>query len=195
MQILTIAGRLLWCVASATAYQIATNPFVLAVGMAIAGFWPVAAVLLLAYTAGCIGAVVTARDHASPLTGELIRSPPKGALFWLFGDDQLGLFVPWHRAKYPKAMQWIAPFVWTFWRNKVRNLPFVPALKWLHQPKGELRVIEWAWGKVKFRIRTRGWMTEFEYFTASRFGDIGPRLDQPGGWGAVSWAFRIAGRL
>jgi hypothetical protein len=190
-----IALRLVLCLLAAIAYKIATSPFVLAALLLLFDGWRLSVALLVAYTIGCIGAVVTAERHISPLTGLGIRSPPRGTPFWLFGNDQDGLWVYWYMARYPAWLQWFSPFMWTWWRNKLRNLPFVPWLAWLHRPRGELRTQEWRIGSVLFRLRTRGWMAELEYFTATRFGDFGPRLDQPDSWGAVSWAFRPWGRL
>jgi hypothetical protein len=177
MQILTITARLLWCVATATAYKLTTLP------LTVAGFFVVPFVIW------------RAEWHTSPLTGERIFGVPSGPLF-LWSNAQDGLDPPWAvESIYKGWPTFWRRYSWAAWRNSIRNLPFVPWLSWLHLPKGELRVTEWTWRGARFRIRARGWMTEFEYFTAKRFGDFGPRLDQPDAWGAVSWAFRIAGRL
>lgn len=58
-----------------------------------------------------------------------------------------------------------------------------------------LRERRYQLGKLLVIVRTRGWMTELEYVIGWCFGDFGPRLDQPGMWGGVSWAFRPAGKF
>ena len=206
--------RLLLASLTWAAYQIITNPFVLAALLCLPylvsalpgwatlpffwviweGHWVAAAGLMGAYTAGCVGAVLTSHLGPSPLTGRYIVNPRVGSLFWFFGNDQDGLWVDWHRAKYSTRWRWLAPFMWTWWRNKLRNLPFVPGLRWLHRPKGALVTTEKTLGKLLLRVRKRGWMTELEYVYGLRYGDFGPRLDQPDEWGAVSWAFRPFGK-
>jgi hypothetical protein len=191
MQIL----RAIWAVAAAMVYKLATNPFALAAVLGLFGYWPTAAAVLVIHTAGCIGALVTAKPHVSPLTGQAIRSPVRGSAFWLWGNDQDGLWVGWHIEKYPKALRWLAPFMWTWWRNKYRNVPFVPLLDWLHKPKGQLVWREARIFGVLVIVVWRGWMTELRCSKGGWFLDVGPRLDQPEGWGGVSWAFRPFGRL
>lgn len=192
MQVIT---RILCCVATSTAYQIATNPFLLALMLCLWDFRAGAGLVAL-YAGGCVGAVKTSKVMHSPLTGFPIITPPRGSLFWLFGNDQDGLWVDWHRAKYSPRWRWLAPFMWTFWRNKLRNLPFVRCLEWLHIPPNTPEV--WRYYKVRgvlIELYWRGWMTELKWSVGKYFGDIGPRLDQPVTWGAVSWAFRPFGRV
>lgn len=207
--------RTVWCITAATVYQIATNPFVLAVLLCLPYlvavlpwwaawpfFWVVwdghalaAALLTAAYTIGCVGAVMTSKVMHSPLTGFPIINTPRSSLFWIFGNDQDGLWVDWHRAKYSPRLRWLAPFMWTWWRNKLRNLPFVPGLQWLHRVPDTPEV--WRFWKVRgvlVELYWCGWMTELKWSAGNHFGDIGPRLDQPVTWGAVSWAFRPIGR-
>lgn len=82
--------------------------------------------------------------------------------------------------------------MWTWWRNKLRNLPFVPGLRWLHRVPNKPEV--WRYhkiGPVLVELYWHGWMTELKASSGNWFLDIGPRLDQPSEWGAVSWAYRI----
>jgi hypothetical protein len=83
------------------------------------------------------------------------------------------------------------------WRNKLRNLPFVKALAWLHRPNPRKPVMfdSWLLAGWKVELWWRGWMSELKYSKGNRFGDIGPRLDQPDAWGGVSWAFRPWGKV
>lgn len=176
---------------AATAYQVATNPFVLAVLLVFAGRWSAAAWLLAGWCTAHALAVAFSRWTVSPLTGLAIRTAPR--FLWVLGNDQDGYLSRW--PLHPTWRWWAVAFAECAWRNKLRNLPFVRRLAWLHVPHGTLRAREWRIAGVLLRIRTRGWMTELEYFTATRFGDIGPRLDQPDAWGGISWAYRPWGKL
>ena len=201
--------KALYCLPVALAYQIIFNPFIVA-GLLVmpyvldaipwwplttvwSGHWLAAMGIVGVHTLGCIGAVLTAKQTVSPLTGKPIRTPT--GMFWFFGNAQDGLWVDWHIAGYHKGLKWLAPFMWTWWRNKWRNLPLISSLKWLHFSAAPLQVKEHVVKSVLIRFRTQGWMAELEYVTARRFGKFGPRLEQPDEWGAVSWAFRPFGRL
>lgn len=189
--------RAIWAFFAASLYKLATNPFLLAAVLGVCGYWPTAAAVLAVHTAGCIGALLTARPHVSPLTGEVIRSPVRGSAFWLWGNDQDGLYVGWHAAKYHKRLRWLAPFLWAWWRNKYRNLPFVPCLAWLHRTDPDRFIVFdiWNWRGFRIELWRQGWLTEIKASKGRWFLDIGPRLDQPTEWGGVSWAFRTYGRL
>ena len=184
-------GRALIGFLIALAYQVATNPFVIAGLMVLAGHWQGAAWLLTAWCAVHALAVLLSDWKVSPLTGQTIRDAPR--FLWLVGNDQDGYVSRQHL--HPTWPWWLVAFVECTWRNKLRNLPYWPGLGWLHRPTGDLREHNAAFAGLVFRIRTRGWMTEVEYFTRTRFGDFGPRLDQPDEWGGVSWAFRPWGKL
>lgn len=123
----------------------------------------------------------------SRLTGKTIFTAPD----WLeiFGNEQEGYDSPFALSLYKGWPTFWRRYAWAAWRNKIRNIPFVPALGWLHTPKGPLGTTEYH---LVFRIRKRGWMTEFEYVGPERFGDFGPRLNQP--FKQVSWAWRPWGR-
>lgn len=177
----------------AAAYQVATNPFVLAGVLLLAGAWNWAGGVLAAWTALNILAVATARWSQSRIGGGRIFTCPD----WLFilGNEQEGYLPPWYVERRRNWPWWLVAFEWVWWRNKARNLPFVSWLKWLHVPKGELITTSRKLFGADIRIRKRGWMVEVEYFTATRFGDFGPRLDHPDEWGGVSWAFRPWGKL
>jgi len=127
----------------------------------------------------------------SRLTGRVIFTAPD----WLgvYGNEQDG-FDPANAATlYEGWPTFWRRYSWAAWRNKIRNAPFVKALAWLHVPKGPLIVSERRVRKVLLRTRQRGWMIEFEYVGRRRFGDFGPRLDQP--FKQVSWAWRPWGRV
>lgn len=194
--VLNLAWRIPLCLATATAYKLATNPFFLAAVLILTGHWTLAALVLAAHTIGCIGALVTAKTHPSPLTGQMITAPVRASIFHLWGNDQDGLWVDWHIAKYPPKWRWLAPFMWTWWRNKYRNLPFVPSLAWLHKTDPDRFVVFdiWNWRGYRIELWWQGWRTELKASKGRWFLDIGPRLDQPTEWGAVSWAFRLFGR-
>lgn len=175
----------------ALAYQVATNPYVIAGLLVLAGHWKPATVLLGLWCLSHALAVAFSRWAVSPLTGHTIRDAP--GWLWALGNMQDGYVS--RQYMHPKWPWWLVAFTECAWRNKLRNLPWYPGLKWLHRPSGELREHNAAFAGLVFRIRTRGWLTEVEYFSRKRFGDFGPRLDQPDEWGGVSWAFRPWGRL
>lgn len=193
----SLALRVCGGLAAACLYQAVTNPFVLAILLGLAGLrfgpaWPLAAFwLLLAWFAAHVPAVAFSRWTASPLTGMPIRTAPR--LLWILGNDQDGYLL--RAYLHPTWPWWLIAFVECTWRNKLRNLPYWPGLGWLHRPKGTLEQRAWRIGHVLIGVRWRGWMTEIEYFGRERFGDFGPRLDQPAAWGGVTWAFRPWGRL
>lgn len=185
--------RALWSVVTATLYQLATNPYLQALLLAVSGYWRVAVWLLAVWLALHALAVALAGWRESRIgTGRIFTCPD-----WLFllGNEQDGYLPAWYVERRKGWPQWLVAFEWAAWRNKLRNLPFVESLAWLHRPAGALVVREKRIGAVTLRVRWRGWMTEVEHFTARRFGDFGPRLDQPDQWGGVSWAFRPWGKL
>lgn len=182
--------RVLGGVGAAAVYQVATNPFVQAVGLSFAGRWAAAAWLLAAWCAAHALAVALSRWTLSPLTGLAIRTAPR--FLWVLGNDQDGYLSRW--GLHPTWRWWAVAFAECAWRNKLRNLPFVSWLRWLHVPHGTLITREVQVLGLTLRMRARGWMTELEWIAGRHFGDIGPRLDQPDAWGGVSWAFRLWGR-
>lgn len=194
MQILRVITRVVWCVATATAYQLCTNPIVLAALLALAGYWKVGAGLVAAWLLLCAVGVAASRDRFSPMAGREVFTTPR----WLFllGNEQEGNAPDWYRARHPKWPRWLCAFVFMAWRNKLRNLPFLPSLKWLHAPDpDELTTFDtWQVGGWKVELWYHGWLTELKYSKGDRFGDVGPRLDQPTEWGAVSWAYRLWGK-
>ena len=168
--------RALWAILTTTVYWVAMIPLYLA-GFVLVPF-----------------AIWFGVSRASRITGQRIFTAPD----WLavFGNEQDGFDPEWAiQTIYKGWPTFWRRYSWAAWRNKVRNLSFVPWLAFLHRAKGELVTREFKRGPLLFRIRTRGWMTELEYFTATRFGDIGPRLDQPDAWGGISWAYRPWGKL
>lgn len=186
---------------AAAVYQIITNPFVTAALIALIGWSIPSLFAALAYVSTylliCAVAVtfrVRRKSRLPGLESATIETAP-GWLF-LFGDEQQGWLPDWLVAEWRKWVpRWWVAFSCCCWRNKLRNLPFLRCLKWLHKPTGTLRIKEAKLGSVTIIMRTRGWMTEIEYISAKRFGDFGPRLDQPDQWGGVSWAFRPFGRV
>jgi hypothetical protein len=181
----------------ATAYQVATNPFLQAVLLAACGHWQVGAALLFVYLALCALAVTMRERRYSRLSGleevEIVTAPE---FLFIFGDEQQGWLPQWLVDKWPQWVpRWWIAFSCCAWRNKLRNLPFSAWLWWLHRPRGELVVRQYSVGKLTVIMRTRGWMCEIEYLYGRRFGDVGPRLDQPDQWGGVSWAFRPWGKF
>lgn len=189
--------RWLWCMVCAAAYQAATNPFVTVTVLAIFGQWRIGAAYVSLYLLLCAIAVAlrVTRPSRLPGLGVVVTAPD-----WLFvfGDEQQGWLPQWLIDKWPKwAPKWLIALSCCAWRNKLRNIAFTPWLAWLHRPKGVLRERRRVVGSFVLILRTRGWLTEFEYVWTDgrRFGDFGPRLDQPDEWGGVSWAFRPFGRL
>lgn len=175
MQILTVIMRLLWCVASATAYKLATLP------LTVAGFFVVPFVIW------------RSRWHTSPLTGEQIFGVPSGPLF-LWSNAQDGLDPPWAvNTIYKGWPTFWRRYSWAAWRNSIRNLPFL--LPALHKPPAKpLRY--WATEVRGWAVELwwRGWMTELRYSKGKRFGDVGVRLDHADRFGLCTWAFRLFGK-
>lgn len=176
MQTLHNILRAAWAIASATAYKLAFAP------LAVAGFVLVPVAILFGVT------------RPSRLTGKTIFTAPDW-LAW-FGNEQDGYDPEWAVTTIYKGWPtfW-RRYAWAAWRNKIRNVPFVPSLAWLHKPKGQLVWREARIFGVLVIVVWRGWMTELRCSKGRWFLDIGPRLDQPKEWGAVSWAFRPFGRL
>lgn len=134
----------------------------------------------------------TSKWHTSPLTGERIFGVPSGPLF-LWSNAQDGLDPPWAvQSIYKGWPTFWRRYSWAAWRNKVRNLSFVPWLAFLHRPKGEIHTRVFRKGKWLVKVEWRGWMTEISYYRGQRFGKFGPRLEQP--FGHVSWAMRPWGK-
>lgn len=185
--------KIAYAMSVAAAYQVATNPFVLSAILILAGYFMLATAVLVVWTAANMVAIATADWRQSRIGGGRIFTCPD----WLFvlGNEQEGYLPPWYVERRSSWPWWLIAFEWAWWRNKARNLPFVSWLKWLHVPKGELITTSRKLFGVDIRIRQRGWMVEVEYFTTTRFGDFGPRLDHPEEWGGVSWAFRPWGKL
>lgn len=185
--------KILYAMTVALAYQVVSNPFVLAALLLLSGHWQASAWLLGAWIAVHVVAVATAGWRESRIGGGRIFTCPDW--LFLFGNEQEGYLPQWYVERRKGWPWWLVAFEWAAWRNKLRNLPFVPWLKWLHVPKGQLVMSRRVIFGVEVRTRQRGWMVEVEYFTRTRFGDFGPRLDQPDEWGGVSWAFRPWGKL
>jgi len=189
-----IAARICCALLSAAAYQLATNPYLLALVLVLTGHWRAGVAILAVFLVLCALSVsfgVHRRSTFEPFL-PIFTAP---AWLFIFGNEQEGQDPLWYFAKHPTWPRWLRAFVFCAWRNKLRNLPFVSWLAWLHRPAGRLEVRARTIAGVTFRIRWRGWMTELEWFTADYFGDVGPRLDQPDQWGGVSWAFRPWGRV
>jgi hypothetical protein len=212
---LQLIPRVLWCVVSATAYAFVTNVYWQSAmlllpypfqwlgwspwwlfwdGHVVAAFWLVAAWLLL-----CAVAVATGVRRKSRLAGlEEVDIFTAHRYLGLLGDEQQGWTPQFLVDKWPKwAPLWLVAFSCCAWRNKLRNLPFLPSLQWLHRPDPDaLPIFDlWTIGGVRFELHWRGWLTELRASKGKWFLDIGPRLDQPDAWGGVSWAFRPFGRL
>lgn len=168
--------RAIWALLTGLAYLLATIP------LTVAGF------VLVPF------AIWFGVERPSRITGRPIFTAPD----WLgiYGNEQDGFDPAWAvETIYKGWPTFWRRYSWAAWRNAIRNLCFVDSLAFLHRPKGELVTRERKMGAVTFRIRYRGWMTELEYFTATRFGDFGPRLDHPDAWAGCDWAFRPFGRL
>ncbi len=167
-------ARILWALLSATLYWLATIPLAL-LGFVVVPF-----------------AIWFGVSRPSNLTGKLIVTAPNWLALW--GNEQDGFDPEWAVATIYKGWPtfW-RRYSWAAWRNKVRNLSFVPWLDFLHVPRGELHERQFALGRFTVRVRWRRWMTELEYIRGNRFGKFGPRLEQP--FNRVSWAMRPWGRL
>lgn len=139
-------------------------------------------------------AILFGVTRTSRLTGRTIFTAPD----WLsvYGNEQDGYDPEWAvNTIYKGWPTFLRRYSWAAWRNKVRNLPFVPSLAWLHVPPTEdIKVTSWTKGRLSVEIHESGWMVELKASYKDRFLDIGPRLDQPREWGAVSWAFRPFGK-
>jgi len=171
-----VSARIAWCILAAFLYKLATAP------LKISGF-------LLVPVAIWFG-----RNQPDITGTRTIFSAPR----WLFiyGNSQDGYDPPWAiETLYAGWPTFWRRYSWAAWRNAIRNLPFVPALAFLHKPKGELQWKQARIGGVLVTLLWRGWLTELKWSKGNRFGDFGPRLDQPESWGAVSWAFRPFGRV
>lgn len=173
-------------------YQIAFNPLIQAALLLLTGHWRAALLWAGAWFALCLLAVVTGERRKSRMGGlehvDIFTAPK-----WLnlLGDEEQGWTPQFLVDLWPRWVPlWFIAWSCCSWRNKLRNIAFWPPLAWLHKPKGELREHIWPteWGG--FKMRTRGWMTECEYWYGKRFGDFGPRLDFPDQWGGVTWALR-----
>lgn len=183
-----VAGFLL-----AALHLVLFDPLVLAAAVALTGHWQLGAVIAAGWFVLCAVAVSCGVMRLSPMTLEEVFTAPLW-LRWL-GDDEQGWLPSFLVAKWPRWVpHWFIAWSCCAWRNKLRNIAFWPPLAWLHKPKGELREHVWLRGKLGLRMRTRGWMTEIEYWYGTRFGDFGPRLDFPDQWGGVTWAFRPWGK-
>lgn len=193
-----IVVRILWALLAAFAYQLATNVFLQAGLLLLNGHWRIAAFELLAWFAVNALAVLTATARISKLTG----APIITARDWLFilGNEQDGYYPQRAVAAHPKWPLWLVGLVECAWRNRLRNLCFWKPLAWLHAPPApDLKSLGgWlgAYGELSIAMHWCGWRTELQWSYAPRrwFGDIGPRLDQPAVWGAISWAFRPVGK-
>ena len=178
-------------------YQVATNPFVQAALLVLTGHWLGALAVLAIWGALCAVAVTLSVERKSRLPGlesvDIFTAPD---ILFILGNEQEGNAPAWYRARHPKWPRWLCAFVFAAWRNKTRNLPFVSWLRWLHRPQRVLHTRGKTIGKYFVTVTWRGWLTELQWenLTKRRFGDIGPRLDQPDQWGGVSWAFRPFGK-
>lgn len=168
--------RCAWALLAALLYKLAMVPLVLA-GFVLVPF-----------------AIWFGVHRKSRITGVDIFTAPD----WLdlYGNEQEGYDSAFAKSLHPTWPTFWRRYVWAAWRNKYRNLPFWRPLRWLHRPNPDssLKSRAWTWRGVRFRVSWRGWMTEFEWSRGSRYGDFGPRLDQPDSWGGVSWAFRPWGK-
>lgn len=131
----------------------------------------------------------------SRLTGRPIFTAPDWLAIW--GNEQDGFDPEWAVATIYKGWPtfW-RRYSWAAWRNKVRNLSFVPWLGFLHRRANASEVHEREILAGRWRITVRWqswWMNELQYIRGYRFGKFGPRLEQQ--FGMVSWACRPWGRL
>ena len=177
MQTLHNILRAAWAIASATAYKLAFAP------LAVAGFVLVPVAIWFGVT------------RPSRLTGKTIFTAPDFLAPW--GNEQDGYDPEWAVTTIYKGWPtfW-RRYAWAAWRNKCRNVPFVPWLAWLHRKDPDRFVVfdVWRIAGIRIELHWQGWMTELKASKGKWFLDIGPRLDQPTEWGAVSWAFRLIGR-
>jgi hypothetical protein len=173
MQTIRYISRAAWAVVAATLYKLAFAP------VAIAGFVLVPLAIWFGVT------------RPSRLTGRLIFTAPD----WLslYGNEQDGYDPEWAVTTIYKGWPtfW-RRYAWAAWRNKVRNLPFVPSLAWLHEPPTRATFDVRNVLGVRVEIWRAGWMCELKASRSGWFLDVGPRLDQ--GFEQVSWAFRLIGR-
>lgn len=190
------AKRLRYCSTFLLAplYMVVFDPVVTGAVLALYLSWKVGAIYVGGFALACAIGVVFGEWRKS-------RTHPDQDIFttprwwnWV-GDDQQGMLPEFLVAQWPS---WVprAYIAWSciFWRNKLRNRTNWGLFKWLHVPRGQLQTFTSMAGSVHLTLRTRGWMTESEYWKAPRFGDFGPRLDWPDAWGGVTWAFRPYGR-
>lgn len=196
---LQLIWRLPLCIASATVYAVITNAYALAVLLALSGHWRLGVAVVLLWLALCLLAVATGVHRKSRLAGlEEVDIFTAHHRLSLLGDEQQGWSPQWLVDRWPRwAPVWLVAFSCCAWRNRLRNLPFVPWLAWLHKPDPDALPIfdVWTIRGVRFELHWRGWLTELKASKGRWFLDIGPRLDQPDAWGGVSWAYRLWGRL
>jgi hypothetical protein len=168
--------RLLAVVPVAFAYKLATFP------LRLAGYVLVPFAIWFGVT------------RPSKLTGETIFTAPD--CLAIFGNEQEGYDPQWAIDNlYQGWPTFWRRYSWAAWRNAVRNLPFVLPLFHKPAPDKFATFDVWTWEGFRVELWYRGWLTELKCSKGNWFCDIGPRLDQPEAWGAVSWAFRLAGRL
>jgi hypothetical protein len=166
--------RLIWALVTASLYWLAT------LWLALLGF----VVVPFAIWFGVA--------RPSKLTGRPIFTAPNALSLW--GNEQDGFDPEWAVATIYKGWPTFSRrYSWAAWRNKVRNLPFVSWLDFLHLPQGELHQATLTVRQFTVHVRWRRWMTELEYIRGDRFGKFGPRLEQP--FSRVSWAMRPWGKL
>lgn len=190
---MAIVLRTAWALISAALYQLGTNVYIQALLLALHD-WRLSLYWLASWWVLVILAVAMGVTRKSRLPGlEQVDIFTARKPFTLLGDEQQG----WRFPPGSKLPRWLLPYVCCGWRNKLRNLAFWRPLAWLHVPPdngyGVPVFDSFRIGGARVVVKWQGWMTEFTAdWPAKRwFIDLGPRLDQPGKWGAVSWAFRI----
>lgn len=190
-----IAARLALAVLLAIGYQIALNPLIQGLLWVVFGHWQTGIAEVVTWFTLCLVAVLTGVRRTSQFPGlESVPIFTARKFLYLLGDEEQGWTPTFLVDQWPRWVPvWFVAWSCCAWRNKLRNIAFWSALSWLHKPHGELHTYERTYGKLFFRLRTRGWMQEAEYGYGKRFGDFGPRLDFPDQWGGVTWAFRPFG--
>jgi hypothetical protein len=206
---ITIAFRWTWCILSATAYQVLTNPYFTAfVSLAVAGvsrllggYWQkfvlFAGAYLAFYFALSLAAVLFAVRRPSRIYPELeILTAPK----WLhiLGNEQEGYDSPFAKSLHPTWKPFIRRFVWAAWRNKTSNVRFI---LWLH-PAPEPERIGFIQGR-NWWICWQGWAHNWQWVRSKSWTEIGWRYEPKDAQGVAEtdWrqygcgvAFRLRGK-
>lgn len=156
MQILVVITRWLWCVVTATAYQILTLPMDL-LGFVVVPF------------AIWFGVERPSRIYPDRT---IFTAPDCLALY---GNEQDGYDPPWAvESIYKGWPTFWRRYSWAAWRNKSSNKRF--ALTWLHQPPDPERIRFVQFGPGTW-LCWQGWRTNWHWTRAKSWTEIGWRYE------------------